>query len=268
VRIFLLLIMSIALFAKQTPVKDGTSTTLSVLKDYSLDKYKIIYTVVALADNKHQGIVPISKMLGNGDDARNNLYWGAMYGIKTYFKKSSKWRIIKKIKNPNKYILERIILKHKTSNTIFVADAFRGKNIKKSIIEFLSVVGGKEILSFSKNFKFKKPKLVNYIGHNGLMDFNLDKKIKLLDKGNRDVVILACKSRPYFKDILSKLKVKSMLLTNGFMAPEAYTLHDIIDVWNIKKSKTTIREAAAKAYHKYQKCGMRGARGLFYYKNI
>jgi len=258
--IYLLLLISITLFAKQTSV--------TTLQDYSLDKYKIIYTVVALADNKHQRIVPISKMLGNGDDARNNLYWGAMYGIKTYFKKSNKWRVIKKIKNPNKYVLERIILKHKKSNTVFVADAFRGKNIKKSIIEFLSVVAGKEILSFSKNFKFKKTKLVNYIGHNGLMDFNLDKKIKLLDKGNRDVVILACKSKPYFKSILSKLKVKSALLTTGLMAPEAYTLHDIIDVWNIKKNKALIKEAAAKAYHKYQKCGIKGARRLFYYKKF
>lgn len=37
----------------------------------------VIYTIVALCDNKHQGIVPVSPKLGNGNDFSNNLYWGA-----------------------------------------------------------------------------------------------------------------------------------------------------------------------------------------------
>jgi len=32
---------------------------------------------VALADNFNQGIVPVSAKLGNGDNPKTNLYWGA-----------------------------------------------------------------------------------------------------------------------------------------------------------------------------------------------
>ncbi len=48
-----------------------------------------IHIIVALCDNKYQGIVPVPKTIGNGQDPKNNLYWGTAYGIKTYFKRSS-----------------------------------------------------------------------------------------------------------------------------------------------------------------------------------
>lgn len=47
---------------------------------------KTIHVFVALCDNEHQGIVPVPKTLGNGKDARNNLYWGAAYGLKSFLK--------------------------------------------------------------------------------------------------------------------------------------------------------------------------------------
>ncbi len=47
------------------------------------------------------------------------------------------------------------------------------------------------------------------------------------------------------------------------MAPEAYTLKAIIDDWILKESPTKIKERSAQSYHKYQKCGIRGARNLF-----
>ena len=46
------------------------------------------------------------------------------------------------------------------------------------------------------------------------------------------------------------------------MAPEAYTLKAAIDGWIKKETDIEIRERAAQAYHKYQKCGINGARNL------
>jgi hypothetical protein len=46
------------------------------------------------------------------------------------------------------------------------------------------------------------------------------------------------------------------------MCPEAYTLDAVIDSWIIKNSPYTIREKAAQAYNKYQKCDIKGARNL------
>lgn len=45
----------------------------------------LIHLLVPLCDNDNQGIVPVNKTLGNGLDAKNNLYWGALYGVKTHF---------------------------------------------------------------------------------------------------------------------------------------------------------------------------------------
>jgi hypothetical protein len=46
---------------------------------------KIIHVFVALCDNDSQGIVPVPKKIGNGNDPDNNLYWGCGYGVRTFF---------------------------------------------------------------------------------------------------------------------------------------------------------------------------------------
>ena len=48
------------------------------------------------------------------------------------------------------------------------------------------------------------------------------------------------------------------------MAPEAYTLEAALTGWLNKETDAKIKERAAQAYHKYQKCGINGARKLFY----
>src|ERR1700751_6185185 len=49
---------------------------------------RVVHVYVALADNRHQGIVPVPAKLGNGEDPARNLYWGAAYGLKTFFSSS------------------------------------------------------------------------------------------------------------------------------------------------------------------------------------
>ena len=57
--------------------------------------FKSIHVFVALCDNVHQGIVPVPVSIGNGQKPSTNLYWGCGYGIKTYFKKSQEWKLLK-----------------------------------------------------------------------------------------------------------------------------------------------------------------------------
>jgi len=54
---------------------------------------RVVHVFVALADNQHQGIIPVPPALGNGRDPQRNLYWGAAYGVKTYFKASEDWEL-------------------------------------------------------------------------------------------------------------------------------------------------------------------------------
>ena len=215
--------------------------------------YRTVRVYVALADNKTQGIVPVPAILGNGDDPGNNLYWGALYGVKAFLKRSSDWQLTRTVKQPADGIMERCVLRHKTSGTVLTADAYRGAKIKQAVTDFLRAASGSGGAD-----------LVVYVGHNGLMDFSIaPAAIPRRGKG-AEVIILACRSKPYFMPWLERLGASPVLLTTGLMAPEAYTLEAALEGWIKREAPGAIRERAAAAYHKYQKCGMTGARRLFY----
>lgn len=243
------------------------------LVSHAQDSLRSIHVMVALCDNEHQGIVPVPKQLGNGDDPRNNLYWGALYGTKTFLKKSPNWRLEKATKNPAKGILERAVFSHKTRKAFIVADAYKGAEIKKALQDFFAAAaettsGTVEVGKHSVGISGKAD-LIVYIGHNGLMDFALKKVAKekaAKEKGAspKAAMVLACKSKAYFHGRLTELGCTPALLTTGYMAPEAYTLEAAVESWLSKESAEKIRAAAARTYHKYQKCGLKGAMRLFY----
>ncbi|MCX7995520.1 MAG: C40 family peptidase [candidate division WOR-3 bacterium] len=232
-----------------------------------------IYTIVALCDNKYQGIVPVPPELGNGDDPKNNLYWGASGGVKTYFKKSNEWQMIASDTNISKNVLERCIFKRKGKNIYLIADAYRGSAIKEAIFDFLCAVAKDTILRFENqlmdgaDLDFKNgvvAQLVCYVGHNGLLDFSLDSLPEpAKDKDPKDVIILACLSKNTFYDILDSLGGYPLLWTTGLLAPEAYTLKSAIDGWIALESGDDIKIRAAKAYNRFQKCGLNAAKRLF-----
>ncbi|WP_240732446.1 hypothetical protein [Flavobacterium alkalisoli] len=226
---------------------------------------KTIHVYVALCDNKYQGIVPVPKAIGNGQDPDNNLYWGCGYGIRTYFKKSTKWKLLKKEKKDS-LIMERLVFKHTSKNYYLIADAYNGKHIKQCTKDFLNSSCGKltdtltinnTILGIAGNSG-----LVAYIGHDGLMDFQLYEDYTNTDSKRRNVIILACVSKRFFGPHLQEANVNPLVWTTGLMCPEAYTLHDAITGYVNGENNTQIRQRAAQAYNKYQKCGEKAARNL------
>ena len=116
---------------------------------YAQNTPRTIHVFVALCDNVHQGIVPVSKTLGNGEDPRNNLYWGALYGVKTFFRRSENWELISTIENPTSEIMERCIFKHQSGDVYLVADSYRGREIRKTTDDFFQAAAGnnKEFIS-------------------------------------------------------------------------------------------------------------------------
>lgn len=238
---------------------------------YSFNNYaqtKTIHVFVALCDNQFQGIVPVPKKLGNGKDPRLNLYWGAMYGVKSFFKyKAKEWKLVQTIKTTDPLILERILFKHTTKDVYLLADAYDGEQIKKCTEKFLKATNAQnpEKIKFNQttlNFGGAAD-LISYVGHDGLMDFNVNIAYKKTSSKKKDVIILACYSRSYFTSELKKANAKPLLWTTHLMAPEAYTLKAAITGWIHKETDKQIDERAAQAYNKYQKCGIKGARNLF-----
>ena len=239
--------------------------SISVMPAAASDK--AVHVLVALCDNIHQGIVPVSKTLGNGDIPKDNLYWGAAYGVKTFMLKQKGWKQEEAGPGPLSYILERIILRNEALDVTLVADAYKGSAIKETTVDFLDYCAGmrKSSISYGK----KKARiggdadLVVYVGHNGLMDFSLDSLPLRTDDRKRKAAVFACQSKAYFAEALNKAGVEPLLWTCGNMAPEAYAINALINSWALNKKEEAIRREVATAYNQFQKCGMRGALRLF-----
>jgi hypothetical protein len=231
---------------------------------------KTVHVFVALADNKNQGIVPVAAKLGNGEDAEHNLYWGAAYGVKTFFARSRDWERLTCVPRPKPEILERCIFKHRKQNVFLVADAYRGIQIRQAVIDFLDAAAGTapERVSVQvgpQGFSLAAgggANLVAYVGHEGFMDFQLPTLPSGKDSAPRPAIVLACLSKSYFAEALHAAGAQPLVWTTGLMAPEAYTLKSAIDGWMLGESGEQIRERAAAAYDQYQKCGLRAARRL------
>jgi hypothetical protein len=234
-------------------------------------KPRVVHVFVALADNEHQGIVPVPAVLGNGEDPARNLYWGAAFGVRTFFKNSPEWKELLSFKKPNSSVLERSIFQHKGDGVLLVADAYRGSEIKQALTDFLRAAAGipdKESASVGviAGVVFQVPAtadLAVYVGHDGLMDFPLTVDFASRPESNRSAIILACASRSYFRTLLRASGATPLLWTNGLMAPEAYTLKAALEGWIQQESKEEIRKRAAAAYARYQKCSDAAALRLF-----
>jgi hypothetical protein len=232
---------------------------------------KIVHVYVALADNEHQGIVPVPAVLGNGEDPGRNLYWGAAFGVRTYFRKSTDWKEIAVVANSSAYVLERCVFVHSASGTVLIADAYRGREIKRAISDFFQAAAGlaAEIGDIQSKENGKtirlagKPTLLAYVGHDGLMDFALEKNFHGTSVERRDAIVLACVSKNYFASGLRTTGAQPLLWTTGLMAPEAYTLKAALDGWIERESERQVQQRAAAAYAKYQKCSLAAATHLF-----
>ena len=227
----------------------------------------VIHVFVALADNVNQGIVPVSATLGNGDNAATNLYWGAAFGVRTFFSRHKDWQLLAVTPNPSDSILERCVFKHRRLSTMLIADAYRGKEIAQTTLDFLEAAAGKpgEKLT-AGNVEFHtggSADLLAYVGHNGLMDFRLPTHPKQRDDRERRAIILACASKQYYSPALEQSGATPLLWTTNLMAPEAYVLSAAIEGWIKKETDEQIRLRAADAYNKYQHCGVRAAQRLF-----
>ena len=238
----------------------------------------VAHVVVALCDNQYQGIVPVSAMLGNGQDPRNNLYWGAQYGVRTFLTGQAGWELVQVEKPSHEEILERAIFHRQILCTgelrdvYIVADAWDGRMIRRAIATFLTMAAGQRVETFTidahgDTMRFAAggdAHLIGYIGHNGLMEYTLDDIPQQRPNAPaRSAVVLACASLGFFLEPLESSGALPLLLTTGLMAPEAYTLDAIVQAWFSGATIARTREAAAHAYAKYQRCSLKAALRLF-----
>lgn len=231
----------------------------------------VVHVFVALADNQHQGIVPVPARLGNGRDLSNNLYWGAAFGVKTFFRASPDWRLLSCVSLRDSAVLERCVFRHRDPDAILVADAYDGARIRDAVSDFVSSAAALRREDVSVTLDGKEASfaiagdadLLVYVGHDAFMDFRIPAVQGKPGSHNRQFIVLACASKSYFSPYMRDTHSEPLLWTTGLMAPEAYTLKAALDGWLHSETADAIRLRAATAYDHYQKCGLRSAQHLF-----
>jgi hypothetical protein len=120
----------------------GFLVSVASARTEALQTTRSVHAYVALCDNLHQGIVPVPASLGNGQDPSNNLYWGARYGLKSFFRRAAHWKLLQCGAGPSAAILERCVFRHSESGTLLLADAYDGATIRTAIEEFVDAAAG------------------------------------------------------------------------------------------------------------------------------
>lgn len=229
----------------------------------------IAHILVPLCDNEHQGIVKVNASLGNGQNTRTNLYWGAGYGIKTHFQRATDWKMVHQSVPKEAELLDRAVFYKKFESgaqVYLIADAYDGAHMETCLQDFLQSTSGNKTGDISIGEEtlaaWGGADLIGFNGHNGLMDVDVPIPTKS-DGIQRDAVVIACASHGYFADPLQNIGGFPLLTTTNLLAPEAYVMRAVLDGWGELKSGADIRLAAGAAYNKYQKCGLTGATRLF-----
>ena len=170
---------------------------------------------------------------------------------------------IERVLQVSPVVLDRVVFRHRRTGAFLIAEAYRGSYIQRATEDFLDAAAGVpgEKLIFSVDGKAVEisvggsANLLAYIGHNGLMDFQLSSLPKKRDKEKREAIILACASKSYFAEPLRSTGAQPLLWTTNLMAPEAYILSAALDGWLNRETDEQIRLRGAKAYSTYQRIG-------------
>jgi len=218
-----------------------------------LAKDRTIGVFVALADPKHTGLGFIPDSIGNGDKPETNLYWGNDEGLKGVFDRSGKWKLVDKSETPqDEAVMSRRTYRRVGGNLVLVARAYRGSEMKRCIQDFEGAV------------EHSGYDLVVFIGHDGLMDFELPMPKQAADHAKTpDCIALCCISERYFKPRLVAAGGRPVVLTTQLMYPGSFILEALIDTWAAGGSLTAMRESAAAAYARNQKISKKVAMGVF-----
>lgn len=215
---------------------------------------KKVAVFVALCDNASQGILPVPAKIGDGDKPAENLYWGCDDGIASCFRRSKSWKLQRKEVPEDKRILERLVFINESSDIELTAEAWKGSEIRACLSAFeLALVSGKQ-------------DLCAYLGHNVLMDAMVNGPIDPpVTKAAKpcDAIVLCCMSESYFKERLTKLGAKPVLLTTQYMYPGSFILRDCLPLWAKGKPHPELRTVAGAAYARNQKISQKAATGVF-----
>ncbi len=258
---------------------DGFSVQRRIVDQIREGKPIVVQVIVCLADNRYQGIAPLSPELGNGQMPSTNLYWGAKYGVKTFLTGEAGWEVVDTPKVIRPGMLKSVVLKKRFPRGLFsgvdvylVAEAWDGEAIKAATKRFLAIAAGDSVTTVAVKKDGKTIRLpaggaadiVAYVGHNGLMDFTLDSlPVQNPDALPRSAIVLANATKPYFQKYMAATGAHVLLWTTGVISPGAFTLEAAVESCVRGDNFREVLDNVAETYSKYEDCSIKAARSLF-----
>ncbi|MBE8363986.1 hypothetical protein [Leptospira borgpetersenii] len=195
---------------------------------------------------------------GNVRSLEGNLYWGAAYGVESFFKKASGYKVVERKDEPSGSSVLRRLRVERTpgkgeQKVSILFHAYAGDKIDDALSDFLNASAGNS-----------KSDLIIWAGHDRLMD-RLPPNWKRSSRSPKPTAVLACESEKYFGPVLRSIGSTSIVLTRTFMAPEAYLIQALVDTSAKSgvKNKRAIRSALVDSYAKYQRISKRAAGTVF-----
>lgn len=230
---------------------------------------KVVHVIVALCDQTRPGMEHVPPSLGNATDPARNLYWGAQYGVKTWFRGQAAWTQVRspegEIAIPHPAILRRVVFFHKDTSTYLVADAYDGTRVREAIRDVLFPRPGDKVEGVVARpiYLGTRADLRVYVGYNALNDDPLQ-TIPTPQRGTvRPAIFLTPDSSTTFTPYLEQAELWPLLGTHGSIEPEAYVLDAAIRAWAEGDDPETIRVKAAEAYAQYQELELDAAKAKF-----
>jgi hypothetical protein len=157
--------------------------------------------------------------------------------------------------NVSDVILERCTFEHRATTTRLIADIYRGSAIRQAIVDFFGhLTSARPVNDFP---------LVAYIGHDGLMDFQLPGNAAQGQANAREAIVLCCMSEKYFGPHLQRIGAKPLITTKDLMYPGGFLLKAALDGWFRGESTNSVLGRVAASYASNQEISVKAARGVF-----
>jgi len=238
---------------------------------------------VALCDSRLSKVANPNQ--GRGDSFRENLYWGAMYGVETFFSRQGDWKFVHADAGRDPHVLRRVVFLRRASPTEewrqrgvtkpfdicllaqawagpYAADAMRaalndGLGAKPPVV---IEIGNRRIPFGSGSH------LVGYVGYNALKDGHtiLPNPNEDLPKPEaRGIFYICASSADYLAIPLRQLGLYPVLLTTQHITPEAYVLHGLTETLANGQIETGFALQAAQEYAHYNRMVPNEARRIF-----
>lgn len=229
---------------------------------------------VALADRDRRDLAPVAGRFGDGDDPLTNQYWGALYGLETYFANKPGWTRLYADAGDGLEVVRRVVFRARSEpseawatrsvdqpfDLYVLALAWRGSvmtaAMRQALVDALTddpvtlEVAGKPVIFRGGS------DIVGYVGQNPLLERRDRVFAGLAARGDRGPVgvFFACwKSAVHLHRDTVERGLYPMLFVHQQIVPEAYLIEGLLRALLSGELGDGLTAGAAVEYARYQK---------------